>query len=268
MTGPQVSGALPAPSRGRSKWLYLGIGLVAGLAIARVGPALIHGDGGPTADGWPEATVTPRPSPSSPSKNVFDFIVTANERKVGTFPYLRRLTEFDPDAGWIDGDRVAYRCGYTFLVDGGEIVARVTFTTWTDAQGYAVINDRYMEEGQRFFDGSPAPPGTRQVPDSECPVPSERYAVGVPDGPVPRITFSDASDGHTVEVRDYTNLSKRGPGSWCCGETADPGHAFRIASATPDRVTVVMYQNERPVAVVYYDRLSDDIRLSSNARIA
>jgi hypothetical protein len=195
----------------------------------------------------------------------FDIVVTAGpeggtRRRVGVFPYLRHLTQYDPDAAWIDGDRVGYGCAYMFLVDDGEIVGRVTFTTWrppVDGNPYAYVNDRYMVEGGRFYDGSPTPPGTRQVPGHECPDPAQAYEPlkGSP-GPRPIIRFSDTTDGHALEVRDYKRV------------TTSPGHQFKIASAGPNRVIVVAYQHRFPVMVVYYRRLSDAIRIGSNAKKA
>lgn len=184
--------------------------------------------------------------------DVFFFIITANGRRVGTFPYDLTLTEFDPDAGWIEGDRVGYRCAYTFLVDGGEIVARVTFTRPPKARKYVVLNDKYMHEGERHYDGSWA--GVRQVPSEECPSPTEPYRRlrGRP-GPRPVINFVDPADDHLVEVRDYNRLKK------------NRHNRFRIHSATPDRVAVIAYRDRWPVMVIYYERLSESILLLSNA---
>jgi hypothetical protein len=184
--------------------------------------------------------------------DVFHFIVTANDRKVGSFPYDLSLTEFDPDAGWIEGDRVGYRCGYTFLVDDGGIVARVTFTTPRKAKKYVRLNDKFMHEGERFYDGSWA--GVRQVPAEECPRPTEPYRkLNGPPGPRPIIQFLSAGDGHAVEVRNYSKIKR------------NRHTKFRISSATPDRVTVIAYRDRWPVMVIYYDKLSEDILLHSNA---
>jgi hypothetical protein len=184
--------------------------------------------------------------------DVFYFIVTADDRTVGTFPYDMTLNAFDPDAGWIEGDRVGYRCAYTFLVDDGEIVARVTFTKPYKARKYVVLNDKFMHEGERYYDGGWA--GVQQVPDDECPWPTEPYKKlrGRP-GPRPVIQFLHAGDNHVVEVRNYNNLKR------------NRHNRFRIFSATPDRVTVVAYRDRWPVMVVYYERLSDEILLTSNA---
>jgi hypothetical protein len=193
--------------------------------------------------------------------DIFDFFIIANDRKVGAFPYDTTLTNFDPDAGWLEGDRVAYRCAYTFLQNDGEIVARVTFTRPDQAAAYTVLNDRYMHEGERHYDGFRA--GVQQVPDDQCPRPTEPYEALGGNPPIPRIEFSTPG-GQTLEVRDYRRVATRAEGTWCCGEVADPGHDFAITSATPKRVTVTMYQDRLPVMVVYYDRLSPNVRLTSN----
>jgi hypothetical protein len=186
------------------------------------------------------------------SADIFFFIVKADDRTVGRFPYDLTLTEFDPDAGWVEGDRVGYRCAYTFLVDDGAIVARVTFTRPSRAKKYVVLNDSRMHEGERHYDGSWA--GVQQVPSEECPQPQESYGkLKGSAGPRPVIRFADADDGHTLEVRDYNRLKR------------DRRRAFRLHSADPDRVTVVAYQERRPVMVVYYERLADTITLTSNA---
>jgi hypothetical protein len=184
--------------------------------------------------------------------DVFSFIITANGRRVGMFPYDMTLTEFDPDAGWIEGDRVGYRCAYTFLVDDGEIVARVTFTRPHKARKYVVLNDEFMHEGERHYDGTWA--GVRQVPSEECPRPTDPYTRlrGQP-GPRPVIQFVDPDSSHVVEVRDYKRLKKK------------RHNRFRIQSATPDRVTVIAYRDRWPVMVIYYERLSEGILLLSNA---
>jgi hypothetical protein len=187
--------------------------------------------------------------------DVFFFIVTADGRRVGSFPYDMTLTQFDPDAGWVEGDRVGYRCAYTFLVDDGAIVARVTFTRPSGAKRYVVLNDSGMHEGERHYNGTWA--GVKQVSSEECPRPGEPYGkLRGRHGPRPVITFSDADDGHNLEVRDYNRIKRH------------RRHAFKIHSAGPDRVTVVAYQDRRPVMVVYYDRFSDAITLTSTATAA
>lgn len=184
--------------------------------------------------------------------DVFYFVVSSDDKRVGSFPYDLTLTEYDPDAGWIEGDRVGYRCAYTFLVDDGQIVARVTFTRPSKARKYVELNDRYMHEGERLYDGSWA--GVRQVPAEECPRPTEPYTkLGRRPGPRPVIQFLDAGDNHPVEIRDYNKIKR------------NRHNRFRIFSATPDRVTVIAYRDRWPVMVVYYERLSDDILLTSNA---
>jgi len=175
----------------------------------------------------------------------FAIVVRANSDSVGNFDYRYNLPS---GAGWLDGDRVAYRCAFMFLQSGGELVFRVTFTRIAE---YAVINDTYMHEGVRNFDGSPNPSGGQT---DFCPEPAEAYVPLEGDpGPLPVITIADISTGLPLEIRNYANVEEVGPGV-----------QFKIQSATPDRVTVLLYQDGLPVTAVYYDRLSDAVSLTSN----
>ena len=119
-------------------------------------------------------------------------------------PYFRSLpytSQFD--VGWIDGDRVGYRCAYMFLESDGAIVGRVTFTRPSEASTYTTINDRFMNEGARYYNGAIDLPAAAQLND--CPYPSQQY--GAPAGPDerPLIYYSEA--GELIENRSYTNTN-------------------------------------------------------------
>jgi hypothetical protein len=172
--------------------------------------------------------------------------------KLGTFVYQRHLATptLDAPAGWLDGDRIAYRCGYAFLEYRGVIVGRVTVTRIDPkrAQPYVKVNDAYMVEGVRHFDGTVDP--TPNQHDEECPRPSEDYQrlVGDP-GPVPVVTFQHGP--HSIEVRDFgdpADLKKVGR-----------GHLFQTVEVTPDRITVVAYRKRVPALVIYYDLMYTDV---------
>lgn len=152
--------------------------------------------------------------------------------------------------GWTAGDREAYRCAYAFLLAGGQPVARVTFTRIE----YANINDKYMDEAARYYDGTPYTGTNHQLGD--CPGSTVPYVdVSGPIGPLPVVTFADAASGAILEVRDYSHVIQVGGGvPW----------EFQIVSATPARVTVVGYQSGEPALAIYYDRLSPSITLTSN----
>ncbi len=140
---------------------------------------------------------------------------------------------------WLDGDRSGYRCAYGFLEHEGELVGRFTFIR-VEGAGYARVIDRYMAEGQRYYDGSPSLPGdSRELGD--CPFPDEPYEEW--DGPDerPRVGFFN-SDGEVLDIRDYRN-------------TVTDTVKFRLFSVTDSRVTVVAYEADLPIVVVYYDAL-------------
>ena len=96
------------------------------------------------------------------------------------------------------GDRVGYRCAYAFLRSRGQLVARVTFTRIE----YARLNDKYMDEASRYYDGTVYTGPDRQLND--CPSPSEPYVEATgPIGPLPIVRFEEASTATILEVRDY-----------------------------------------------------------------
>lgn len=172
-------------------------------------------------------------------------------------------------AEWLDANRIGYRCAFTFLEWEGQKVARVTFS----AAIYDVrINDKFMHEGILLFSGAPHPnPGSQDDRPFDCPLPHEEYGPLEP-GPLPVVKFSDGPA--VLETRDYANVG------------TSPGHTFRVVSRdtgaacnhTGDRhggiiggalecITVVGYQDGEPVLVVYYDRLSNAIQMTSNLAI-
>ncbi|MGH2595270.1 MAG: hypothetical protein ACRDH7_04825 [Actinomycetota bacterium] len=199
------------------------------------------------------AMVLAWPLPSAPAvarPAWFRIQASANGTKA-KFSYLLSLPgQGGAETGWTAGDRVAYRCAYAFLRSGGQLVARVTFTRIE----YANINDKYMDEGSRYYDGTVYTGTHHQLND--CPGASEPYVdVSGPIGPLPVVTFADADSSSILEVRDYAHVTQNGGGiPW----------QFKIVSATPDRVTVVGYQSGEPALAIYYDRLSPSITLTSN----
>jgi hypothetical protein len=155
-------------------------------------------------------------------------------------PYLFQLP--DPEAQWVGGDRWGYTCAYTFLELRGQHVARVTFTV-RGLGGYSIVNSQYMRIGYHY-DGTPVPLGTVQAGSpGDCRAADQPYAA-LPAGdtnPVPVIKFWDSSDNSLVEVRSYANAEM------------GPGVTARIVAATSDKVTVVLYKDNLPVGVVYYE---------------
>jgi hypothetical protein len=207
------------------------------------------------------------------NEDFFDFIITANvnddpapklqdPRAVGTFSYDRHLTTptLDAPAGWVDGDRNGYSCGYAFLAYRGFIVGRATYSRIDppDTTPYTVVLDKFMSEGVRNYDGTlntydvPAGGGeARPAPGMSCPSPLEKsYAPLIGDaGPRPAVTFQHGP--HTIEIRDFadpTDINNVGP-----------GHEFKIVSESDTRIEVIAYQDGTPVLAIYYDLMTTAI---------
>ena len=204
------------------------------------------------------------------NEDFFDFIITANinddpapklqdPRAVGTFRYERHLATptLDAPAGWVDGDRKGYSCGYAFLAYRGFVVGRVTYSRIDppDTTPYTVVLDKFMVEGERNYDGTlntydvPAGGGERQpAPGRSCPFPLDKSydaLIGDP-GPRPIVTFQHGP--HTIEIRDFTDPAELvGVG---------PGHVFKIVAESNSRIEVIGYQDGTPVVAIYYDLMT------------
>lgn len=177
------------------------------------------------------------------------------ERGYWRAPYLY-VVPYAPNTGWLAGDRVGYGCAYGFLQHEGEIVGRFTFRKIESAT-YVVVNDTYMDEGARYYDGSPTPPGTVQVPDFECPRTTESYETT--NAPDERPVIVYWSGGQALELRDYRTIV---PGEGVTFEVIDvitqPFEVTSAASGTHtvnSRITVLARENGVPVVVIYYDGL-------------
>jgi hypothetical protein len=162
--------------------------------------------------------------------------------------YFRSLT-YAPSTGWTDGDRSGYRCFYAFLMNQGQAVGRVTFTRVPGADSYAMVNDKYMQEGVRYYDGTLAPAG---APNElgECPTPMADYTPFTGPGQKPTVTYT--LNGQLLEVRNYKTLA------------TNTGLTFQQVASTDDQVTVVAYFNNLPVIVVYYESLVPGLVMNSD----
>lgn len=167
-------------------------------------------------------------------------------------------------AWWVAGDREGYAIAYGFMYDKhpapfgmnvirqpgeGKFIARVTFARPPDA-AYAKVNDRYMAEGQRFYDGTLTGQTGGEI--------SEEYALEVALGDTSyeeddtpgdtdiRIGLFRA-DGAIADIRDWSHLTIHSP---------DIKFKVQPMSISPDglvRASVVMFEGNLPGMGSYYD---------------
>ncbi len=217
----------------------------------------------------------PRPV-SGPS---YDILITAETNgsslQAGQYPYIRNLPS---GAIWVDGDRKAYTCAYGFL-EYGDAVGRFTFVALDDVSGaaYSIVNDKFMLEGVRYFDGSLAPPGTVQT-GKKASCPTAEYENLPPRGhQLPIVTFEDKGTGKVLEVRDYNavgfdtrhtaRLVAHGTGSQCRRTSVQPDAKGDTSWSAEECYTVLLYQDNVPVVAVYYDALVGmDLTSSTDTR--
>lgn len=179
------------------------------------------------------------------------YLIIASNADTGVFwwsaPYLGSNLPYTAGAQWISGDRQAYACAYGFIEDpNGNIAGRFTFVRPPEA-GYAKVNDKFMEEAERFYDGTIVdPPQGNEITSEDCsgaalsPIDYDDACVGAVDER-PRVAFFD-SKGQVLDIRDYTNTS--------AGSVI-----FRLFSFTSSRATVIACENNLVGMVVYYDKL-------------
>lgn len=190
------------------------------------------------------------PTPNSDHWDVITNVTIGTTVQGWTAPY-KRVLPFTPNTGWTDGDRVGYKCLYGFLMWNGEPVGRVTFTRIPEAGSYAMVNDRYMVEGSRYYDGTVNT--NRNLSQlNDCPPPSEAYsAPSISERPIIKFT---ATTGELLEVRSYVNTQ---PG---------PDVTFETVKVTPERVTVVASANGQPFVAIYYDSMDTSKVVMSSDR--
>jgi hypothetical protein len=176
-------------------------------------------------------------------------------------PYLFTLP-YAPGFGWGAGDRISYGCIYGFLIHGGSLVNLSSKNNW-DLEGgtiygrftaaltvsgsgsYLRVNDGYMVEGRRFFDGSPGDGRDQLYSSGFCStLVSEGYESYAGPDERPVIKFHTPS-GEVAEIRDYRTTN------------AGDGIKFRLVDGdgSDGRVAVVAYKDDLPGVVVYYDAL-------------
>lgn len=140
---------------------------------------------------------------------------------------------------WADGDRQGYACGYGHLLTPGEIVwgrfrAAQAVPEANDGATYAKVNDSYMDEAQRYLDGTLVGPengGGNEISGEDCfaghPLLDYQEVCDTTTGDErPRIGFF-TEDGTILDVRDYTN-------------TASMEVRFQLAHYEPGEVAIVL----------------------------
>ena len=153
-------------------------------------------------------------------------------------PYERTLS---PGVGWTDGDRDGYRCAYGFLMRNGVAIGRFTAVAIPGAATYASVKDRYMVEGERYYDGTlAAADAPKELND--CPQASQSYEPFFGDER-PTIHFRQGSRV-ILETRDYDNLQE-----------LLPGVTFQQVERTNKGIDVVAYYETLPIFGFYYDVL-------------
>ncbi len=232
--------------------------------------------GDPGQPGQPPTTEPPLTGPTGK----FDILVRGGDnpatRQWWDAPYVRDLYAVGisqvPGVGWTDGDRAGYKCAYMFLYQNGnedDIIGRVTFTR---IGGYAQINDQYMAEFVRAYDG-----GRDYTSQAECPGSDIAYEPWSGSDYRPQIFYTKG--GQLLENRSYTNTS----GDAIAAGALKFGEYERITTPFTDtggigtcddyctvygRVTVVAYFDDGngfyPAVAIYYDSLSPDVLLAGS----
>ena len=166
---------------------------------------------------------------------------------------------------WFDGDREGYRCGYGFMADQHpnpfgmfpedrpyEFTHRATIVRPVNA-GYGALNDKYMDEGVRYYDGSPATQSGNEIPDEDCQstaLDDFDYDNYIPVGHQD-IRVGLFIDGNIGDIRDFTDISV------AYNSDGAMGH-FEFIGLENGRATIVfvLAQNNKVSHVFYYDILS------------
>jgi len=216
------------------------------------------------------------PASAGHDNGFFNFIVEANvnddpapklqdPRLVAEFNYVRDLNTptLDAPAGWVDGDRRGYECGYAFLVYRGFIVGRTTYSYINppgDGNETGII-DRFMHEasegfGLKYENGTPMEnPPTDAQNNQSCPggATTEHTPPSSNDPPPPPVTFRHGP--HAIEVRDFVG----GEGTGLDGpdvQRLEEGTTFKLVSVSETRVEIIALQDGVPVLQILYELMA------------
>lgn len=225
------------------------------------------------------ATLAYNPSPSFKESESFNIMTSNKDTGTAWFeadyighgmPYLypEAIPGNHDHAWWVPGDRQAYAVAYGFLYDKhpapfghsvsrqpgeGVFIARFTISRIAGA-GYAKVNDRYMNEAERYWDGRRFTGSTNEIQDEDASVVSASDFEYEPfEGPGDtniRVGLF-RGDGAIGDIRDFNGLT-----------VYSSDIKFRVVpeiTVAPDgnqRVAVVMYERDLPGIVFYYDTMN------------
>ncbi|MEX1093989.1 MAG: hypothetical protein WEB67_00610 [Acidimicrobiia bacterium] len=178
------------------------------------------------------------------------YSITASNAETGvvwwTAPYLGTNLPYLPGSKWVAGDREGYRCGYGFVMGAdGSIDGRFAFVRPPD-QAYGKVNDTYMDEGQRYLDGTPYTGAGAEISEEDCTnvlsaIDYEGACRSVDERP--RVAFFDGS-GQVLDIRDYTH-------------TEANNVSFNLHGFNGSRATVIACEDGLVGMIIYYDALGD-----------
>lgn len=170
-------------------------------------------------------------------------------------------------AWWVPGDRERYVCAYAFMYDrhpnpfGGDIfhpdghfIARATIARPL-GQGYGQVNDRYMKEAVRLYDGTLAVEADRggstgNELNEDCrneALDNFDYEGFVPQGPDEIRVGLFKADGKIADIRDFTV------------KNPSLGSHFELLKFDGQRVTIaaILGLNNKVSQIFYYDVMND-----------
>jgi hypothetical protein len=178
------------------------------------------------------------------------YSITASNADTGTVwwetPYLGTNLPYLAGSKWIAGDREGYRCAYGFVTGAdGNIDGRFAFVRPPD-QAYGKVNDKYMDEGQLYLDGTPYTGGGAEISDEDCtdvlsPIDYDGACRSVDERP--RVAFFDGN-GHVLDIRDYTHTEANNVN-------------FNLHGFNGSRATVIACEDGLVGMIVYYDAMGD-----------
>ncbi len=178
------------------------------------------------------------------------YSITASNADAGvvwwTTPYLGTNLPYQPGSKWVAGDRQGYACGYGFVMAAdGSIDGRFAFVRPPD-QAYGKVNDTYMDEGQRYLDGSPYTGEGMEISEEDC---SNVLSSIDYDGACrsvderPRVAFFDGN-GQVLDIRDYTHTEANSVN-------------FNLHSFNGSRATVIACEDGLVGMIIYYDAMGN-----------